>query len=189
MRQRSLVALIAGALAAGACFRSITQFDRYFIDRKWTDAAREFEADTSLRHKEEPLYRAGLIYGTPALPTYDAAKARDVLMSLVTQFPNSPHGPDATARLLLIEDVARARRNADQLQHELEGRIAQLGREVNDLKARLDALTPQTDSLKGVIARLELERRDREEQIRTLRSELTRLKEIDLKPRPIKPAR
>src|SRR5205085_6407877 len=141
----------------------------------------------SLRHKEEPLYRVGLIYGTPGLPTYDAAKARDVLTSLVTQFPNSPHGADATARLLLIEDVARARRDAEQRATGLEERIAQLGREVSDLKAWLDALSPQTDSLRNVIARLETERREREEQIRALRSELNRLKEIDLKPRPIKP--
>src|SRR5205814_1710469 len=100
----------------------------------------------------------------PGLPTYDAAKARDVLTTLVTRFPNSPHGADATARLLLFEDVARGRRDAEQRERDLEARIASLAREVSDLKSRLDALLPQTDSLNKVIARLETDRRDREEQ-------------------------
>lgn len=186
MTKGSLVALAVATLAAGACVRA-TQFDRYFAERRWTDAAREFEADTALRTNEEALYRAGLIFGTPGIPTYDAAKARDLLTTLVTRFPNSTHSADATARLLLIQDVARARRDADERERGLENRIAILAREVSDLKSRLDAIAPQSDSLKNVIARLEADRRDREEQIRALRSELTRLKEIDLRPRPIKP--
>ncbi|MEP6491859.1 MAG: hypothetical protein ABJF01_04235 [bacterium] len=160
-----------------------TQFDRDFVAEQWSDAAREFAADPSLRNNENALYRAGVLFGTPRRPTYDPAKALDLLSTLLTRFPQTGHRADATARLLLLQDVLRLQREAGLHEIELQERVAALTREIRDVRARLDLSTAQIDSLRGVLARLEADRREREEQLRTLRQELHRLKEIDLRPR------
>jgi len=113
-------------------------------------------------------------------------KARDLLSSLLSRFPRSPHRVDATAHLLLIEDLLRAQRDSAARQRDVEARIASLVRETRDLRelrARVDSMVVQNDSVRAVITKLEADRRDRDEQIRVLRLELQRLKEIDLKPR------
>jgi len=188
MTRRSVV-ISAGfiVLIAGACVRP-TPFDRYLADDKWSEAAREFESDSALRSSENGLYGGGVVFGTPGRPTYDPAKARELFIALLSRYPETDHRADATARMLLLEDVLRARRDAAQLERELEARIANLTRETRDLRARADSIAAPNDSLRAVVTRLEAERREREEQLRALRLELQRLKEIDLKPRPpVKP--
>jgi len=65
----------------------------------------------------------------------------------------------------------------------LEARIAALDVQMVRLRARLDSLEAQNDSLRRSSAKTEMEILGREEQIRALRLELLRLKEIDLRPR------
>jgi septal ring factor EnvC (AmiA/AmiB activator) len=72
-------------------------------------------------------------------------------------------------------------------QQRLEASITMRDTEVAKLRAELDSLLAQNDSLRRTAARLEGDVLDREEQIRAIRSELQRLKEIDLKPRSPKP--
>jgi cell division protein FtsB len=72
-------------------------------------------------------------------------------------------------------------------QQRLETSIAARDAEVAKLRAELDSLVAQNDSLRRTAARLEGDVLDREEQIRAIRLELQRLKEIDLKPRSPKP--
>ena len=69
----------------------------------------------------------------------------------------------------------------------LEARVAVLGAETARLRASLDSLRDQSDSLRRNALRVEVDLRDREELVRALRLELERLKEIDLRPRPRRP--
>lgn len=187
MTRRAAIAGVV-ALAMLACARA-TQFDRYWSSDQWSDAARVFTADSTLHNDEHALYRAGVMFGTPGRTTYDPVKARDLLSSLLSRFPQSPHRVDATAHLLLIEDVLRAQRDSAARQRDVEVRIAALVRETRELRARVDSMVVQNDSVRAVITKLEADRRDRDEQLRVLRLELQRLKEADLKPRrpPEKP--
>ena len=125
------------------------------------------------------------------LPTTTRRKHAEALSTLLRRFPDTKHATDASARLVLLEDVLAARRDAAQRERELDARIAMLTREVRDLRARLDSIAAPTEPLRAMVARLEADRREREEQLKALRLELQRLKEIDLKPRapakPIKP--
>ena len=66
---------------------------------------------------------------------------------------------------------------------ELTAQIDALTLQTRQLHTRLDSIGAQTDQLRRSAARAEAELRDREEQVRVLRNELQRLKEIDLKPR------
>ncbi|MEX2153115.1 MAG: hypothetical protein WD825_07230 [Gemmatimonadaceae bacterium] len=66
----------------------------------------------------------------------------------------------------------------------LEATIQALGAKLEALRVARDSVGAQNDSLRVSASLLEADLRDREEQMRALRLELQRLKEIDLKPRP-----
>ena len=185
-RERSRI-LALGLVATTAC--ATTQFDRYLSKQQWADAARVFAADSSLQNDEHALYEAGVLYGSPGRPTFDAERSRVLLRRLISRFPQSKYLSDATDRLALLDEIARARRESDGHQRELTLQIETLTNETRLLHARLDSLTGQTDQLRRSSARTEAELHDREEQLRALRNELQRLKDIDLKrpPRVIKP--
>lgn len=170
------------AVLLGACARP-TQFDRYLSNQQWADAAREFESDSLLRNDEHALYRGAVLFGTPGRPIYDPVKARELFTMLLARFPATTHRNEATAHLLLLDATLRTQHDAAERERDLEARIAALTRESNDLRARVDSIAAQGDSLRAVVARLDADRRDREEQLRALRLELQKLKEIDLKPK------
>ena len=169
--------------AVAAC-ATTTQFDRYLGEGRWADAARVFSADSSLLNSDDALYAAGVLYGSPERPTYDPAIASDMLRRLISRFPDSKHRSDAAARLALLDQIIRARRDAEDRQRTLATEIESLTADTKLLRARLDSISLQSDQLRRNTTRLEAELRDRDEQLRTLRRELQRLKEIDLKPRP-----
>lgn len=170
-----------GLATTTAC--ATTQFDRYLSSQQWAEAARVFAADSSLQNDEHALFEAGVLYGSPGRPTFDAERSRALLRRLIARFPQSKHLGDATDRLALLDEIARAKREGEAHQRELTAQIDALTTETRQIRARLDSLSGQTDQLKRSAARTEAELHDREEQIKTLRNELQRLKEIDLKPR------
>ena len=174
-----------GLIATAAC--ATTQFDRYLAKQQWTDAARVFSTDSSLQNDEHALFEAGVLYGSPGRPTFDAERSRALLRRLMSRFPQSKYLGDATDRLALLDEIARSKRESEAHERELTAKIDALTLETHQLHARLDSLGGQTDQLRRSATRAEAELRDREEQLRVLRNELQRLKEIDLKPRP--PAR
>jgi len=181
--------LIRTALAAllgfgGVACVTTTQFDRYLDERRWADAARVFSADSSLLNNDRALYAAGVLYGSPERPTYDPAIASDLLRRLISRFPESKYRGDASSRLALLDQVINARRDSEKRQRELAAEIEALTADTRLLRARLDSVSMQSDQIRRNSTRLEAELRDRDEQLRTLRRELQRLKEIDLKPRP-----
>lgn len=183
-RSLSRSALTALLGCAGVACASTTQFDRYLDERRWSDAARAFSADSSLLNDDRALYAAGVLYGSPERPTYDPAIASDVLRRLISRFPQSKYRNDAASRLALLDQVISARRDAENRQRELAAEIESLTADTRLLRARLDSVSLQSDQIRRNSTRLEAELRDRDEQLRTLRRELQRLKEIDLKPRP-----
>ena len=186
MTARTVLSAIA-MVAMTSCVRP-TQFDRYLADQRWTDAAREFAADPSLRENEHALYQAALLFGIPGRSTYDPARSRGLFTTLLARFPNSKYASDARGHIILIDDAMRARSTADAQQHELESRIETLMHEMAALRTRIDSTAVVSDSLRAMVVRLEAERHDRDEQLKALKLELQRLKDIDLKPRPpIKP--
>jgi hypothetical protein len=187
---RALSHLTALAVTFVATGCATTQFDRYLSQQRWAEAAAAIAADSSLLNNEQDLYRAGVLFGTPARPTYDPERAHALFAMLIARFPSSEHREDATARMNLIDAVTQARTDAQVKQREIEGKITTLTTESRTLTIRLDSALAQRDSLRGAVTKLEADRRDRDDQIRALRLELQRLKEIDLKPRtppPIKP--
>ena len=185
MIRRTLVAVIGALLAA--CTHP-TQFERYISRQQWTDAAREFAADSSLRNNDRTLYQAGvLVFGTPKIATYDPLKSRDLLSSLLMRFPNTEFRSDAKGRMLLIDEVLHAQRAAADRQQELESQVSQLTKDSRTLRARIDSGAVQSDSLRSALSRVEADRREKDEQLKALRLELQRLKEIDLKPRTSRP--
>jgi hypothetical protein len=179
---RAIVATGLALLAAG-CAR-VTQFDRYYANSQWVEAAHEFSSDSATSLNDRELYRAALVYGTPGRPTFNALKGRQLLQLLLARFPETPHRDEAESRLMLLNDLLQTRDEAMRKEHELEGRIAELTRQTEELRTRADSSASQTDSLRGVLTKLETERREKEEQLRALRVELQQLKEIDLKSRP-----
>jgi len=175
-----------GLATTTAC--ATTQFDRYLARQQWAEAARVFAADSSLQNDEHALFEAGVLYGSPGRPTFDAERSRALLRRLIARFPQSKYLGDATDRLGLLDEVARVKREAEAHERELAARVDALTTETRQLQARLDSLSGQSDQLRRSAARTEAELHDREEQLKTLRNELQRLKEIDLKPRRPPPA-
>jgi hypothetical protein len=168
---------------AVAC-ATATPFDRYLGEGRWADAARVFSADSSLLNDDRALYAAGVLYGSAERPTFDPAIASDLLRRLISRFPQSKYRGDAVDRLALLDQITRARHDAEDRQRQLAAEIETLTADTRLLRARLDSASLQSDQLRRNTTRLEAELRDRDEQLRTLRRELQRLKEIDLKPRP-----
>ena len=181
------VLAIGVPLLVAACVHAPTQFDRYMASGQWVDAAREFSNDSLLQNDEEAIYQAAILHGTPDRPTYDPTRARGLFQRLLMKFPGTKHRDDAAARMMLLDDVLRTRRVAADTARELKDRISALERETQTLRVRIDSSSAQSDSLRGVIARIETLRKDRETELAALRLELQRLKEIDLKPRPTRP--
>lgn len=186
-RYSTALTIVALGVVVGVSACATGQFDRYLAEGRWADAARVFSADSSLLNNERALYAAGVLYGTPGRPTFDPVIARDVFRRLISRFPQSGRRDDAVEHLALLEEIMRARRDAEVREKVLTTQIDSLTSESQQLRVRLDSISAQTDQTRRNTVRVESELRDREEQLRTLRRELQRLKEIDLKPRP--PAR
>ncbi|HEY4132809.1 MAG TPA: hypothetical protein VGM50_19505 [Gemmatimonadaceae bacterium] len=182
--RRSVAATAVIIVAIAVACAKPSQFDRLIADEQWNDAAKEFSADSALYTKEDALYRAGTLFGTPGRPTYDPERARQLFATLLSRFPNTTHRDDARARMLLLDEVLRMRQQAMQREHDLETQIAALTKQTRDLRTRADSVSTASDSLRSAVVRIDADRRDKESQLQALRRELQRLKEIDLKPRP-----
>lgn len=180
---RRLLALIA--LGAVAC--RPTPFQRYLSEERWSDAARAFGADSSLMDNERALYEAGLLFSSPSRGEYDPARAERLLRRLLTRFPSTSHRIEATDRLALVERARRDRDSTAAYTRSVQSRIQMLVADSIRLHTTLDSLTARNALLERNTARIEADARERDDQLRSLRIELERLKAIDLKPRPPRP--
>jgi chromosome segregation ATPase len=107
-----------------------------------------------------------------------------LLQRLLAQNPQSKYRGEALDRLALIESMLRQRDSITAERQGLDDRIAQLTTETKRLRASLDSATSRNDSLQHAMTRVEADLKDREDQLRALRLELARLKQIDLNQRP-----
>jgi hypothetical protein len=191
MTKRPLTRGIAGVLLAAAILESAAcaprAFDRYLRDQQWADASRTFTADSGLMNDERALYDAGILYSAPARPTYDPARAAQLLRRLLNKFPTTEYRASATDRLALIDALLQGRDSAGVRQRDLEARISNLAAEARRMRAVLDSAQAQNDVLRRNTTKLESDLRDRDDQLRALRRELRQLKDVDLKPRPSSP--
>lgn len=187
----TLFRLLVGAWAIALAACASSPFDRHFEAGRWNDAARAFEADSSLHHRHDALYRAALVYGTPASDAYQPVRARQLLERVLALAPSRDRQEAALGMIRLLDEVERVRRSADQRdQHlrterdALEREAARLRDRIVSLERRFNQQGEQNDRLRRLAARLAADLREREQRIDALGEELDRLKEIDLRPPP-----
>lgn len=159
-------------------------FRQEIAEERWTDAKTTFESDSSLLNDDWALLEAAKLYGSPTRGAYDPGRARLLLQRLLARNPPGKYRVEATDRLALIERVLHERDSLSTERRALDDRIAQLTNEMRRLRGSLDSTIARNDSLQRNVTRMDADLRDREEQLRTLRVELARLKQIDLNPRP-----
>ena len=182
-RERVAVAVIASVAAVCvACVRPA--FQRDIDEGRWSDAKAAFESDTSLMNDDWALLEAAKLYGSPSRGAYDPGRARMLLQRLLARSPQSKYRVEAMDRLALMEGVLRERDSVTAERRTLDDRIAQLTTEMRRVRVSLDSAIARNDTLQRNVTRLETDLRDREDQLRALRVELARLKQIDLNPRP-----
>jgi len=168
-----MVALgVAVALGIVGCGGGLVM-EREAAVGRFEDAARTFEADSTLWSNPEALLLAGELYADPALPTFDAERARDVLTRLTADFPDSEEVRRGAALLALMTELERVRDELGARTAELEGRAAL----TDTLTASREAAERDLQAMRRRIELLEAE-------LEEARRELERLKAVDLRPRP-----
>ena len=183
-RRASTHVLFGGGvvLLFAACTRPA--FQRYIAEARWSDARAAFESDSALMNEDWALLDAAKLYSSPGRGAYDLGRARLLLQRLLARNPPSRYRVDAMDRLALIEGVLHERDSLSAARETLDQQVVALTNDTQRLRALLDSVTARGDSLQRHVARLETDLHDREDQLRALRLELARLKQIDLNPRP-----
>lgn len=180
---------VACTFTLAACASS--QFDRYFEAQRWSDAALEFTADSTLRD-ERSLFRAAQVFGSPDSNAFDPDRARALLEDFVRLYPGSDQVPSALSFIALLDEMQRIRTETILRERELQNEIQTSTYEIERLEGRIRwfesrfvAQEEQNQTLRRIADRLESDLRIREYELRTLQDELDRLKDIDLgSPRP-----
>jgi hypothetical protein len=180
-------ALVLAAILMAGVGCAPSMFQRHIEARRWAEAAGVFATDSALHHDDDALYRAAVLHSMPGTPVYNPALARTLLDRLLIQHPRSGRQADAEHLRTLVLELERAAAR-DRRERELEHEILRLGREITDLYAARDSLHALLASeaarqlgLRQAVDRLEGDLRQRDHQLRALRTELDRLKAIDLR--------
>jgi hypothetical protein len=172
MSTRPAVQRLAGlvaALALAGC-ASTPPLQRALRARDYDEVARLFDADSSLRTNEHALYFTALSRATPGSPTYDPARARGELDTLLARFPRTLYRVDALRLDTLLTRVSRLA--ADTLR--LARGQALAGQRADSLGARLEDQHRTVLQLQADIKRTEA-------QLKDVQEELERLKAVDLR--------
>jgi hypothetical protein len=184
MRCLCLVLLVP--LAAGGCANRA--FDQHMAAGRGAEAATAFREDSSLHGNERRLFRAALVHAAPDRGAYEPQRARDLLVRLLDEHPHSVHRESAIGMIALIDEVGKVRSAgiAREQQREAErarlhADIVRLESELGSARSRLAAQDEDNFMLRGTVDRLQAILRDREAQLAVLRTELDRLKAIDLR--------
>lgn len=150
--ERSILFAITLALGSAACASS--QFDRYFDDRRYTEAAQEFEGDPALYDNDKSLYRAGVMHALPDSPVYQPNVARNLFARLLDAFPGSSHAVEARSMLSLLDEMNRIDEGAANRQHELERQVTELTSELQQLKHQVTWLEDRFETQESQITDL-----------------------------------
>lgn len=150
-----------------------------------------FSVDSSLHTNDHALYHAAVIYASPDLGAYQPDLARELFVRLLQRHPHSVHRAPAARFIALIDEVDRVRHAGIQRQQQLEVErrilemdLAQVRDDLEAIQSRLLAQDEQNADLRQAVEQLTRTIRNREEQLAVLRTELDRLKAIDLKVPP-----
>ncbi len=172
-------------LMAAGC--ATTQFERHLNDGDWAMAAEEFANDTSLLDSETALFRAAQLYSDPDKDTYNPALGKELYNKFVYRFPRSKNTEFAVAQRALLGEILQVQQDASKRIYAAENEARKVVISTQSLLLQIDSLTKITttsqskrDSLNNAIAKLEAELKDKDEQLRGLRAELAKLKQIDL---------
>jgi hypothetical protein len=178
----TLALAVGAATLFGACVRP--PFQQYLKEGRWSDAKSAFESDTSLMNEDWAVFEAAKLYSSPSRGAYDPGRARVLLQRLLARNPQTKYRVEALDRLALVEGMLHQRDSLSSERRVLDDRITQLANETRRLRVSLDSAVARNDTLQRSVSRMETDLRDREDQLRALRVELARLKQIDLNPRP-----
>lgn len=166
----ALTIVLAAALFSVGC-ATARPFDRYLDAQLYVEAARAFDADSSLWNEPDALLRAGHLFANPTFPVYDATRARRTLERLLAEFPESSPARQVGALVPLLRVV-------EALELELAARAIELKERVQkatEMEASREAAALEIEALRQRVGRLEGD-------LRATREELERLKAIDLRP-------
>jgi hypothetical protein len=183
--------LWAGVLTAGAALGAgcahVGAFDRNLRAGRWQEASIAFRADSALQRNANALRLAARIHSVPDSATWNPDLALDLFararaLSPPNQVDEGDRRTEAMLRYVVRE---RAARGAEVIV--LRDSLERVGRDAERLRAELVQLR-ETDIaheseravLERMVSRLETDVHDREVQMAALRTELDRLKEIDL---------
>jgi hypothetical protein len=184
--RRVRVAVLMSGAALGAACAHVGTFDRNVHAGHWQEAAAVFRADSSLQRNANALRLAARIHATPDSATWDPDRALDLFERARVLSPRAVPEADLRAEAMLRFIVReRAARGAQAIV--LRDSIDKMARQADQLRVELVQLR-ETDVaheseravLERMVSRLETDVHDRETQMATLRTELDRLKEIDL---------
>jgi signal transduction histidine kinase len=192
MRRTATVLAVVALLGTAGC--ASTSFDRHVAAGRWAEAAQAFDADSALHADPRAVYRAALIYGSPDLGTYRPDVARQLLERVLQLRPGARDREFALRFIALLDELERLRAESGAREQELRREIHRLNTEATEIRAELDELKARVaakeeegTAMRGLIGRLEMALRDRDQQLRTLREELELLKAIDLRATPPRP--
>lgn len=186
-RNRLCAAMLTVGTALAAACAHVGAFDRNLHAGRWQEAATAFRADPSLQRNANALRLAARIHSVPDSATWDPDLALDLFARARALSPPNPvdEGDRRTEAVLRYVIRERAARGAEAIV--LRDSIAHISRDAERLRADLVQLR-ETDVaheseravLERMVTRLETDVHDREVQMAALRTELDRLKEIDL---------
>jgi hypothetical protein len=164
--------LLSAAIALAGCAGAPHPFERYVEAGRYEEAARAFEADSTLWNRPETLMLAGRVFSDPSVSTFDIERARTALERILSAFPGSPEASQARIVLPLLVEVEGVRRELAARTAENAARAAQ----ADTLIASREASERQIADLRGRLQVLQAE-------LQQVKEELERLKAIDLGPR------
>ncbi|HEY0931293.1 MAG TPA: hypothetical protein VGE27_15330 [Gemmatimonas sp.] len=189
---RVQAALAAALLMSTGCARSA--FQQQVKAGQWQVAANTFQRDSMLLRDVEAVRRVARIHSMPDSATWDPGRALELLRAS-RLYMGTEKVPEGDLRLeQLLQLILQERDTHRIVLDSLRDSLRQQSDTVQRMRAeqqRLESASTATEGervlLQRLVARLETDLREREVQIATLRSELERLKAIDLS-RPSRPA-
>ena len=190
--RRALAAAAALAVAAGCASSARREADSRLVDGDAAGAAVAYESLLSAPlgpvGEDLVLLRAATAHALANFERGDFARSRELLVTLETRYPASPHRPTAGLLRQLLErqeaqaeGLAAARASADELlARTRRQRQRQEGDAAGASEPDIDRLRESLAELERQLARQQSEARAREAELVKLRREIEMLKAIDL---------
>lgn len=166
-------AVLAVVLTLTGCVGTLvggrTEFERHLDEGRYREAIAVFESDSALRYKEDPLFRAALLYADLDRPFSDPGRARRLLVRLLELHADTHFRAEAQAALSLLERAEETRDRLARIEKELKAAVPRAER----LEKRLKEAEVRSVRLRGRL-------RKTKESAARLRRKLEKLRELPL---------